>query len=265
MSRLLGAGIDRHRVEKRLGSWRKAELAQAGGQRGRAAMHLAGDMGQALRAVIDRIHRGDHRQQHLRGADVGGRLFAADVLFAGLQREAIGRLAPRIDRQRRQCVRAASASARRAPPYRPRAVRHIPSARRNAAPIRSRYRRRVRRASVSSVSASEIGGDDRERALGVRRRDRRRAGRAPRRRCPDIAAARRTPRHVRDRSSGSPTITFHPSGSARVRSTASVCGCTSRSTKNDLVFAFAARSASAIASAAAVASSSSEALATSGR
>jgi hypothetical protein len=48
-----------------------------------------------------------------------------------------------------------------------------------------------------------------------------------------------------------------------VRSTASVCGCTSESTKNDLVFAADTRSASAIASAAAVASSSNEALATS--
>jgi hypothetical protein len=62
---------------------------------------------------------------------------------------------------------------------------------------------------------------------------------------------------------GSPTIRLQPSGSARVRSTASVCGCTSASTKNDFDFAGAARSASAMASAAAVPSSSSEALATS--
>src|SRR5882724_10963052 len=62
-------------------------------------------------------------------------------------------------------------------------------------------------------------------------------------------------------TAGSPTIKFHPNGSARVRSTASVCGCTSRSTKNDFVLVCAARSASAIASAAAVASSSNEALA----
>ena len=89
---LLGAGVHRHRVEKRLGLRRKAELAQARRQHGGAAMHRAGDVGQPLRAVIDRIHRGDHRQQHLRGADVGGRLFAADMLLAGLQREAIGRL-----------------------------------------------------------------------------------------------------------------------------------------------------------------------------
>jgi len=35
---------------------------------------------------------------------------------------------------------------------------------------------------------------------------------------------------------GSPTIKFQPSGSARVRSNASVCGCVSESTKNDFCF-----------------------------
>ena len=35
--------------------------------------------------------RGDHGEQHLRGADVAGRLLAADVLLAGLQREPVGR------------------------------------------------------------------------------------------------------------------------------------------------------------------------------
>ena len=35
-----------------------------------------------------RIHAGHHRQQHLRGADIGCRFFTADMLFARLQREA---------------------------------------------------------------------------------------------------------------------------------------------------------------------------------
>ena len=90
---LLVAGVHRHGVEERLDLRRKAELAQVrppapprGDARARAMC------GQPLRAVIDRIHRGDHRQQHLRGADVGGRLFAADVLLAGLQRQPIGGL-----------------------------------------------------------------------------------------------------------------------------------------------------------------------------
>jgi hypothetical protein len=43
--------------------------------------------------VVDGVHRGDDGEQHLGGADVGGGLLAADVLLAGLQREAVG-LAP---------------------------------------------------------------------------------------------------------------------------------------------------------------------------
>jgi hypothetical protein len=54
-----------------------------------------------------------------------------------------------------------------------------------------------------------------------------------------------------------------PSGMARVRITAMVCGWQKRSTKNALAFDFATRSAMVIASAAAVASSSRLALATS--
>ncbi len=68
---------------------------------------------------------------------------------------------------------------------------------------------------------------------------------------------------VLSRSPGSPTATVHPSGSARWRSTARVCGWASRSTKNTLLLVCEARCASAMASAAAVPSSSSEALATS--
>lgn len=44
------------------------------------------------------VHRGHDGQQHLRGADVRRRLFAADMLFAGLQRKAIGAVAACIDR-----------------------------------------------------------------------------------------------------------------------------------------------------------------------
>ena len=90
---LLVAGGHRHGVEERLAVRRKAELAQARRQCRRAAMRGAGDVRQSLRAVIDRIHRGDHGEQHLRGADVGGRLFAADVLLAGLKRHPIGAIA----------------------------------------------------------------------------------------------------------------------------------------------------------------------------
>ena len=64
-------------------------------------------------------------------------------------------------------------------------------------------------------------------------------------------------------SYGSPTVTSIPSGAARVRTTAIVCGWQSASTKNLADFDFDTRRAIAIASAAAVASSSSEALASS--
>ena len=77
----------------------KPKPAQPRRQHGGAAMHRARDVGQSFRPVIDRVHRGDDGQQHLRGADVGGRFLAADVLLAGLQRQPIGRLLPRIDRQ----------------------------------------------------------------------------------------------------------------------------------------------------------------------
>ena len=53
---------------------------------------------QPLGAVVDGVHRGDDGQQHLRGADVGGRLVAADVLLAGLQREPVRRPALGVDR-----------------------------------------------------------------------------------------------------------------------------------------------------------------------
>ncbi len=45
----------------------------------------------------DGIHRGHDSEQHLRGADVRRRLFAADMLFAGLQRQTIGAVAASID------------------------------------------------------------------------------------------------------------------------------------------------------------------------
>ena len=192
-----------------------------------------------------------------------GRLLAADVLLAGLQRQAIGRLRRANRPTGRRCGRAASASAHRAPPCRRRAGRHSPSARRSAAPSRWRCRRRVRRArpaasapagrprSTASAplafSAAIAGAQVAHRAgrarilqqraehvgrVEIGQRDRRRpaSSRAARRGC---AARRASADALRDR---------------RRRLWSSTCD---------------ARSASAMASAAAVASSSSEALATS--
>src|SRR5262249_59945830 len=48
-------------------------------------------------AVIDGIHGRIPRGENLRGADVRGRLLAADVLLARLQGEPVSRLAAAID------------------------------------------------------------------------------------------------------------------------------------------------------------------------
>lgn len=98
------AGGDGQRVEEGTGLQRVADLAQAGGQRGGQAVHALGDALEALRAVVDGVHRRHHAQQHLRGADIGGGLLAADVLLARLQREAVGRVALRIDRHAHQAA-----------------------------------------------------------------------------------------------------------------------------------------------------------------
>ena len=55
------------------------------------------DVLEPLRPVVDGIHRGHHRQQHLRRADIRRGLVPADVLLAGLQREAVAGLAARVD------------------------------------------------------------------------------------------------------------------------------------------------------------------------
>ena len=95
---------DVHGVEE-AGVGGDAGRAQAGGEDGGEPMRAAGDAAQAVRAMVDRVHAGHHRQQHLRGADVGGGLLAADVLFAGLQGEAVGGLAERVDGHADQAAR----------------------------------------------------------------------------------------------------------------------------------------------------------------
>ena len=64
---------------------------ERGGQPQRVAADPLGDRLQPVRAVVHGVHRGHDGQQHLRGADVGGRLLPADVLLTGLQREPEGR------------------------------------------------------------------------------------------------------------------------------------------------------------------------------
>ncbi len=83
-----------HRVEVLVVHQR---IAQCTGDSLGVGMHPACDGGQPARAVVARVHRGKHRQQHLCGADVAGGLVAADVLLASLQRQPIGRRAVTVD------------------------------------------------------------------------------------------------------------------------------------------------------------------------
>ena len=84
------AGLDGDRVKSALVGDFKAQLFQAAHKKSGVAGNALGNALEALRAVVDRVHAGHDGRQHLRGADVGGGFFAADVLFARLQREAVG-------------------------------------------------------------------------------------------------------------------------------------------------------------------------------
>ncbi len=87
-------------------SWATATPAsrERGGEDRGVAVGAGRDRPQALGAVVDGVHRGDDGEQHLGGADVGRRLVAADVLLAGLQREAVGRTALGVDRDADQAA-----------------------------------------------------------------------------------------------------------------------------------------------------------------
>ncbi len=63
------------------------------------------DLAQPPRPVVNGIHRGDHRQEHLGGADVGGRLLPTDVLLTGLQGQPVGRPAGAVHRDSHQSAR----------------------------------------------------------------------------------------------------------------------------------------------------------------
>ena len=78
------------------------QTAQPLDQNGGQAMDPPGDPAQAVGPVVDAIHAGHDRQQGLRGADIAGRFFAADMLLAGLQGQAQGRRAMAVDRDPHQ-------------------------------------------------------------------------------------------------------------------------------------------------------------------
>src|SRR5581483_5773158 len=92
------AETDLHRVEERLARNLKTESVESGCEQFRKEMDALRDATQSIRAVINRIHRRDHREENLRRADVARRFFAADVLLACLQRKAKSGTAFRVVR-----------------------------------------------------------------------------------------------------------------------------------------------------------------------
>ena len=84
-------GIEAHRRRRGV-----AELLHARREEFGEVLQTARDPHEPLGPMPDGVHPRHHREEHLRGADVGGRLLTADVLLAGLQRHAQRRLPRRI-------------------------------------------------------------------------------------------------------------------------------------------------------------------------
>ena len=85
------ADLGGHCVEQRVGAEREAQGAQAFGEARGAAVNRLGDGLETFRPVVDGVEAGDHRRQHLGGADVAGGPVAPDVLLSRLERQAQGR------------------------------------------------------------------------------------------------------------------------------------------------------------------------------
>ncbi len=131
--RIGACGLDRDRVEERVVHHAMAALSRRIGQQPRLQVHPPRDALQPFGPVPHRVAAGDHRQQHLRGADVRRRLLAPDVLLARLQARAASPADRPHPATRRPAVRACGACRHRASPCSRRADRRSPSARRSAA------------------------------------------------------------------------------------------------------------------------------------
>jgi hypothetical protein len=92
----------RHAVGPTARQWRRDRIitacgrARTGREAAGQAVNARGDGGEAVGPVVDRVHGGDVGEQRLRGADVGRRLVAPDVLLARLHRHAQRRLVLRV-------------------------------------------------------------------------------------------------------------------------------------------------------------------------
>ena len=142
------------------------------------AQHAGQDRGETVGAARDAVRpsaRGDgvcaghHRQQHLRGADVGGRLLAADVLLAVSAEEPVGRLAS-VSSETRSVGPASSACTRHGQARNSACGRRSRTARRSAACCPRRCPHPFARPAIS-VMARQVG---RHRNQATARRARRR-------------------------------------------------------------------------------------------
>ena len=187
---------------------------------------------QTVGSVVRGVEAGHHREQHLRGADVAGRLLPPDVLLTRLQREPQRRSARRRRPTRRRgvpawmrlCASRVAKNAACGPPKPSGTPKRCDEPTTTSAPIspggvqqdqREQVARDARRARPARGAARSPG-----------------AGRAPRRCSPGTGAAPRTRPASAMPAPGSPTTTSIPIGSARVRTTSIVCGWQSASTKN---------------------------------
>ena len=114
------------------------------------------------------IERRHHRQQRLRGADVRGRLFAADMLLARLQGQPVGLPSGRVDadahdpaRHRPLQIVAAGHEARMRPAIAHRHAEPLRGADADIGPHRARLFQQAQR--------QQVGRDDRDAARGVQR------------------------------------------------------------------------------------------------
>ena len=100
------AHVDFQRVKnRRVRRRRQSRLPEAPGDCRCQQTHAPGDGQQPLRPVINGEHRSDAGQQRLGRADIAGRLFAADVLLARLQRQPEGAVARGVLRHADQPAR----------------------------------------------------------------------------------------------------------------------------------------------------------------
>ena len=82
---------ERHGVEEPFVGHGDTALAQPFREAGGQPVQSLSQLPQLGGTVVHRVRGGHDRQQRLSGANVRGRLLAADVLFAGLQRQTVGR------------------------------------------------------------------------------------------------------------------------------------------------------------------------------